>query len=157
MTATAALEMPRVAKRRTTWAQRTAQHTKAAKIAAGALIMKPAVEDENGFLVREWSLSDKLGVTTEDIGRAISRTRVIELEELLESIPVSGVKKAIYAGWLVKDPVAPWFIVTTRAQAELSLPRKDRNGRAIKFFDAGKVVLANGDAGKMLKAAGYAG
>lgn len=158
MTATAALEMPRVAKRRTTWAQRTAQHTKAAKVAAEALIMKPALEDENGFLVREWSLSDKLSVKIADIATTISRQRAFEVEEMLETLPISGVKKAIYAGWLVKDPVAPWFLVTTRARAELNLPRKDRDGRTIKFLDAGRFEPpANGFADKVLKAAGYAG
>ena len=148
------LPMPRVANKRRSYDDRTAQHCRAAKIAAESFLMKPAVEDENGFLVREWSVSDKLSVKVEDIARAISRARAVELEEMLEMIPLSGVKKALYAGWIVKDPVAPWFVVTKRAQAELSLPKKDRNGSTIKFFDAGRVELANGEAGKILRALG---
>lgn len=153
------LEMPRVAKKRKDYATRTAQHTKAAKIAAEGFLSRPVVsEDENGFLVREWSLSDKLSVKIADIATTISRQRAFEVEEMLETLPISGVKKAIYAGWLVKDPVAPWFLVTTRARAELNLPRKDRDGRTIKFLDAGRFEPpANGFADKVLKAAGYTG
>jgi hypothetical protein len=62
---------------------------------------------------------------------------VVEVAELLGDIPISAIKNAIYKGWIVKDPTAPFYHVTRLAQIELGLPKKDRNGCAIRFLDNG--------------------
>jgi hypothetical protein len=44
-----------------------------------------------------------------------------------------------HKGWSVKDsrPGADWFCVTRKAAVDLDLPRKDREGRKIRFLDNG--------------------
>ena len=130
--------MARVAHKRTSYDERTGRDSRSARISAKAVVAKPVFnEDDHGHLIREWTLTETRSFTQEDIASVLKYSRALEVEDMLEFIPLSAIKNAIYRGWIVKAEGASWFLVTRLAKLELDLPKKDRMGRTIKFFDNG--------------------
>jgi hypothetical protein len=144
--------MTTVAHKRDDYDTRTGRTSRVAKIAV-AEIAKPHFneEAETGFLVREWTADEARAWEDADIALALKFTRAVEVSELLEIIPVGAIKAALNRGWLVKDPAAPWLLVTVRGQIALNLPKKDRMGRALRLFDNTKMDLPKADQWSVLK------
>jgi hypothetical protein len=131
------LALPTVAKRRTTWAQRTGHATKAAGILARAVNERPEfVEDDDGHRVRVWKEEELKRYTNDDIKTALRLRRAAEREDLLEFIPERAIGYCVTKGWLFRDVTSGIFWVTRKAAAELDLPRKHQ-GRVIQFLDRG--------------------
>lgn len=129
------LALPTVAHKRFSYEQRTSACTRAAKIAARAVVEEiQFVEDADGHLIRQWKASELQTYTSADIVQAIRGRHVVETEDMLEYIPPSAIKYAVTKGWLFPD--GPFYRVTRKAAAELDLPRSV-GGRKICFYDAG--------------------
>ncbi len=112
-----ALPLPTVARKQSDYATRSENCTRAAKIAAKALTEAPVfLDDADGNLIRQWTRAELRSFTQADIAHALTRCRVVEVAELLGDIPISAIKNAIYKGWIVKDPAAPFYHVTRLAQ-----------------------------------------
>jgi hypothetical protein len=129
-----AMPLPKVARRRSTWEQRTAVGSRAARILAKAATEKPVfIEDDDGHRMRQWKPEDLQRFTNDDIRRALRLNRTVEPESMLEFIPPSAIRYCQTKGWIVKDPKGAFFWVTRRAAAELDLPRQHQ-GRKIQFL-----------------------
>ena len=132
------LNLARVAHKRSAYTARTGQATRGAKVLCRALNDQPVfLDDEDGNKIRQWTPEEVRNWRQFDVGAALSRTRVVEIAELLGELPLSAIKNAMYNGWLVKDPHARFYWVTSKAQRDLGLPAKDRLGRTLKLLDNG--------------------
>ena len=132
-----AFVMPKV-RRRTTYAQRTRQLSRGAKVLCQAVNDGPVfIEDQDGNRIRQWTREEVRHWRQFDVAPALTRTRIVEIAQLFGDIPLSAIKNAIYNGWIVKDPQAPFYWVTKKAQRDLNLPAKDRMGRTLKLLDTG--------------------
>lgn len=132
---TSAFAMGKIVRHRKSYDARTGRATRAAVIEAKALVVdRPKFhEDDHGHLIRVWTRAELRSVRQADVAVALAYRTAVEVEDMLEFIPISGVKLAIGNGWIVKAEGAPWYLVSRRAQVELELPRKDRDGRRIVF------------------------
>jgi hypothetical protein len=129
------LTLPRVARQRSTWAQRTGTATRGASLLFKA--HNQAVEfheDAEGRRIRHWRPEELQRYTLDDIKTALRGQHVVELEDVIEYIPERAVGYCVTKGWLFKD--GPFYRVTRKAAAELDLPRTV-GGRKIRFFDSG--------------------
>lgn len=136
--AKSAFQLPTIARRRSTWEQRTAVHSKAAKLAAQAMTEKPVfIEDDDGHRMKVWQQHELHSYSHSDIVTAIRGQRAVEREDLLEFIPPGAIKYCTTKGWLFESTTTRGvFWVTRKAAAELDLPRKAQ-GRTIQFLDRG--------------------
>jgi len=135
---TVKLAMPKIAHRRTTWAQRTGHNTKSASLLFRAHNDAPQfIEDADGHRSRVWQAHELQSYAKNDIVTAVRFQRAVEREDLLEHIPPSAVKWAVTKGWLFESTTTKGvFWVTRKAAAELDLPRTHQ-GRKIQFLDRG--------------------
>jgi hypothetical protein len=135
-TFTSQFTMTRPAHKRDDYATRSGSKNRAAAILFKAANTKPTThETEDGYLVREWTKSEtKSYCSPKRIAEGLAHQLAWDVEELLEVIPLSAIKTAYYKGWIVKAPSAPYLLVTRQGAAELDLPRKDRQGRLIRFY-----------------------
>jgi hypothetical protein len=128
-----ALPLPTVANKRSSYDERSARCSRAAKIAAQAVNAKPVfVEDEDGHRSRQWKYEELAYFTQADIAQALRRCQVVEIEDLLETISPTAIRFAATKGWLFAD--GPFLRVTLKAAKELDLPRTV-NGRKIRFYN----------------------
>ena len=97
----------------------------------------PATGSVKGRKIRQWTPEEVRNWRQFDVGAALARTRIVEIPQLLDEIPLSAIKNAMYNGWLAKDRNAPFYWVTRKAQRDLGLPAKDRMGRTLKLLDTG--------------------
>lgn len=133
-----AFVMPKTVRRRLTYEQRTGQLSRAAKVLCQSVNDGPVfVEDEDGNRVRQWTREEVRNWRQFDVAPALTRVRIVEIAQLLGEIPLSAIKNAMFNGWIVKDPQAPFYWVTKKAQRDLGLPAKDRMGRTLKLLDTG--------------------
>ncbi|HET6233671.1 MAG TPA: hypothetical protein VFE41_01695 [Acetobacteraceae bacterium] len=135
-----AFVMPKTVRRRSTYEQRTRQLTRGAKVLCQAVNDGPVfIEDQDGNRVRQWTREEVRNWRQFDVAPALTRTRIVEIAQLLGDIPLSAIKNAIYNGWcwIVKDQKAPFYWVTKKAQRDLNLPAKDSMGRTLKLLDTG--------------------
>jgi hypothetical protein len=114
------LALPKIAGKRSTYAQRTRQHSRAAQT------LLAAANDRDGH----W--------THDDIRHAIMRRQVVELDDLLAELPRAAISHAVAKGWIHKSAGEAWFRVTRRAAADLQLPSR-HDGRKIHFLDTSKL------------------
>jgi hypothetical protein len=139
-TAMPAPSLPTIAKKRRSYIQRSGNQTRAASALYRAFNTTPSfVEDADGHRIRQWEGSEIYALRHDDIKAALSRRGVLVREDLLEFVPSGSITYAVNKGWVVKDsrPGADWFYVTKKAAVDLDLPRKDREGRKIRFLDNG--------------------
>lgn len=115
------LVMPKVAKKRLTYAERSGQTSRAANRLAAAV---------NGRAEQHW--------THETIRSALLRRQAIEIDELLEELPRPAISYAVTKGWLHRAQGEPWMRVTTLAASQLGLPCR-HNGRKLVFVNAAKL------------------
>lgn len=135
---TSAFQLPRAPHRRKTYAERTAQGCRAAKIASSALSDRPAVvEDADGHLIPDWSKYQGR-LTNDDFILGVKHQRAVEHEELLEVVSPGVIKYALAQKWLVKAQPGGFYLVTTIARDHHKLPLRDRDGRKIAFLPAVK-------------------
>lgn len=126
-----------MARRRTSYEQRTRSNTPAARAIAKAFCARPeVVEDADGFLVRQWKPEEMQTYTQDEVAGALKRKRAVEHNELLEVIPPSAIKYAVTKHWLKPAAVGTYYMVTDRAAADLALPRKTAEGWTIRFAKA---------------------
>jgi len=81
------------------------------------------------------SARDQQSYTNDDMRRALSRRRAVELHEILEHVPPTAVGYMQTKRWIEKDPRGGFFHVTRKAWLDLGLPSRDREGRKIRFYD----------------------
>jgi hypothetical protein len=130
------LALPRVARPRRSYEERTGLTSRAAKISLAAINDKPEfVEDEDGHRMRVWKTEELSSYSHQDIADALRGRHIVEREDLLETIPPSAIKYAVTKQWLRRDERGGWFYVTDKAVFELRLPRQVR-GRRIQFAKA---------------------
>jgi hypothetical protein len=138
-TAMPALSLPTIAKKRRSYIQRSGNQTRAASALYRAFDTTPSfVEDADGHRIRQWEGSEIYASPWRHQNRAHppphrrarghARVRAVGQHHLCP-----------HKGWSVKDsrPGADWFCVTRKAAVDLDLPRKDREGRKIRFLDNG--------------------
>jgi hypothetical protein len=129
------LHLPTVAKKRSSWEQRSGTSSRAASILyRGFNEAVEFVEDEDGNAVRQWP-ANMQSYTNEDMKRALSRRRAVERHELLEHVPPTAIGYMQTKGWIQRDPRGGFFYVTRKAWLDLGLPSHDRGGRKIRFHD----------------------
>lgn len=137
MQAAQTLSMPTIAKRRKTWAQRTGQGTRAAKIVAKAMNEKPEFyENAEGFTVRRWKKEDLQRFTNEDVAAWLRHNRAVDSDEAEYWVPPTAVKYAITKGWVRPSASSPKILLVTRKGAlDLKLPPVKIGGATVKFAD----------------------
>lgn len=118
---TAKLKMRKVAHKRSTFAQRTGQNTRA----AATLLAAANGHDQH------WS--------HDEIRVALLRRHAVELEDLIAELPRPAINYAVTKGWIHKAAGEGWFRVTKRAAAELKLPARHGDGRKVQLIDATKL------------------
>jgi hypothetical protein len=130
------LRLPTVARRRKTYAQRTAANTKSARITAKALTEKPVfIEDADGHMIRQWKPEEMKRYTNDDMVQALRLRRAVETEDLLEFVPPNAVNYMRTKGWIVPATLGGYFLISEKAAVDLSLPRTHQ-GRKIQFHKA---------------------
>jgi hypothetical protein len=135
---TATLALPTIAKKRCSYAQRSGSQSRAASMLYRSFNKTPTfVEDEDGHRIRQWEGSEIYAFRHDDIKTALTRRQIVEREDMLEFVPPGSITYAVNKGWIVKDAKAPWYWVTRKAAVELDLPRTNREGRKIRFFENG--------------------
>src|SRR5215831_1195149 len=115
------LTMKRVAHKRHSYAERTKQTGRVAKILTAA-------RAEHHY-------------THADIRGAILRQCAVELDDLRAELPDAGISYAITKGWLHRSAGEGFFRVTLRAAQELELPPKNAAGQKIRFADGSSPSL----------------
>lgn len=129
------LSLPTIAHKRFAYEIRSGACSRPGKIAFKAFNESPVFEeDADGHMIRQWKPEELQRYTTEDIKNALRGMQVVEAEDMLEWVPPSAIKYSVTKGWLFRD--GPFYRVTRKAAAELSLPRSV-GGRTIRFYDAG--------------------
>lgn len=111
-----ALQLRKVAHKRTTYTERTGQLSRAAQTLISAA---------NGH--EHW--------THDEIRTALLRQCAVEIEDLLEELPRPAILHAVSKGWIHRAAGQAWFRVTKRAANELRLPAKTGAGQTIRFID----------------------
>jgi hypothetical protein len=131
------ITLTRVAKKRSTYAERSGQGSRAAASMSAAFNDEGPkyFEDRDGNMVRQWTKEENAGWRSFSIAPALRYSRVIEVAEMLREVPLATIKAAICQGWIKKAEAAPYYWVTTKGAKELELPKKDRMGRTLKFLE----------------------
>jgi len=115
-----------------TYATRTGMNERSARILAKAVTERPVfLEDADGHQVRQWKPEELQSYGNDDIKSALRFNHVVEIEDLLETLPPSALKYCATKGWL-RLSAGGWYCVTRKAAGELDLPRTHR-GRKIRF------------------------
>ena len=118
--------------KRKSYAERSGMTSRSARILASAITEKPVfIEDADGHLIRQWKPEEMQRYGNDEIKSELRFRHVVELEDLLETIPPSAVKYCCSKGWLRKD-AGGWFLVTKKAAADLGLPL-NHQGRKVRF------------------------
>jgi hypothetical protein len=133
---TSTITITRPARKQKSYAERTGQNSRATKILARAVnAEKPVfVEDQDGHRMREWKPEEMQLFKHDDIARVLYGRRVVEPEDFLEFVPVSGMKYAATKGWIKLIVPGGYYVVTKKGAFELKLPNQVR-GRKIHFVD----------------------
>src|ERR1051326_2367761 len=127
----------RAAQMRARYERRIGVNTRAAKIAAKAMVEKPVfIEDADGHLIRQWKPEELQRYGNDQIIEALRLRTAFEPEDMLEFVPPSAIKYCETKGWIVRQ-TGGFYRVTRKAAAELDLPHKMRDGRKINFLDRG--------------------
>jgi len=115
-----------------TYADRTGMTGRSARILAKAVTEWPAfIEDADGHRIRQWKPDEMQSYSNDDIKSALRFNHVVEVEDLLETLPPSAVKYCATKGWL-RLSAGGWYEVTRKAAVDLDLPRQHR-GRKVRF------------------------
>jgi hypothetical protein len=121
-TKTTKLVMAKVANKRSTYAERSGQTSRAAATLAAAV---------NGR-------ADQPHWSHDEIRSALLRRHVIEVDELLEELPRPAISYAVTKGWLHRSAGETFFRVTRLAASQLGLPCR-HNGSKIVFLNTDKL------------------
>jgi hypothetical protein len=113
------LKIKNPARKRSTYAGRTRQSSRAAQNLLAAV---------NGEVPHSWS--------HDTIRTALLRQATVEVDELLEELPRAAISYAVGKVWIHRSAGEAWFRVTRRAASDLNLPAKNASGATIRFRDA---------------------
>jgi hypothetical protein len=116
------LKISKPARKRSTYAGRTHQSSRAAQSLLAAV---------NGDAPQSWC--------HDTIRTALLRQATVEVDDMLEELPRAAISYAVGKGWIHRSAGEGWFRVTRRAASDLKLPAENASGATIRFCDATKL------------------
>jgi hypothetical protein len=126
------------ARARKSYADRTGMTSRANVIMVAAVIVPvEKIEDENGNVMRVWKANEMQRFTNSDIASCLINRSAVEPNEMLGTIPPSGIKYAVTKGWLAPNASRTLYRVTMKGAIDLDLPLRFKGqfaGRKIPFL-----------------------